>query len=35
MEVWLEGLAMHLSVGALPPQDLEYDILHYAGKIQK
>ncbi|XP_065202071.1 LIM domain kinase 1 isoform X2 [Planococcus citri] len=33
MEVWLEGLAMHLSVGASPPQDLEYDILHYSGRV--
>lgn len=31
MEVWLEGVAMHLSVGAPLPQDLEYDILHYSG----
>ncbi|XKL64386.1 hypothetical protein PGB90_004472 [Kerria lacca] len=34
MEVWLEGVAMHLSVGAPLPQDLEYDILHYSGKDQ-
>ncbi|XP_067015771.1 LIM domain kinase 1 [Anabrus simplex] len=32
MEVWLEGLAMHLSVGAALPQDLEFDIYHYTGR---
>lgn len=32
MEVWLEGLAMHLSVGKPLPQDLEFDIYHYTGK---
>ncbi|XP_071449114.1 LIM domain kinase 1 [Hetaerina americana] len=32
MEVWLEGLAMHLSVGAAMPYDLEYDIYHYTGR---
>ncbi|XP_066594562.1 LIM domain kinase 1 isoform X2 [Prorops nasuta] len=31
MEVWLEGLAMHLSVGAPLPIDLEADIRHYTG----
>lgn len=31
MEVWLEGLAMHLSVGATLPSDLEFDIRHYTG----
>ncbi|XP_043482401.1 LIM domain kinase 1 isoform X1 [Leptopilina heterotoma] len=31
MEVWLEGLAMHLSVGASLPSDLEFDIRHYMG----
>ncbi|XP_054279622.1 LIM domain kinase 1 [Macrosteles quadrilineatus] len=32
MEVWLEGLAMHLSVGKSLPQDLEFDIYHYTGR---
>lgn len=31
MEVWLEGLAMHLSVGAELPADLDFDIRHYKG----
>lgn len=31
MEVWLEGLAMHLSVGAALPPDLDSDIRHYTG----
>ncbi|XP_022183840.2 LIM domain kinase 1 isoform X2 [Nilaparvata lugens] len=31
MEVWLEGLAMHLSVGRPLPHDLDYDINHYSG----
>ncbi|XP_011143629.1 LIM domain kinase 1 isoform X2 [Harpegnathos saltator] len=31
MEVWLEGLAMHLSVGAELPADLDYDIRNYKG----
>ncbi|KAK2579731.1 hypothetical protein KPH14_011074 [Odynerus spinipes] len=31
MEVWLEGLAMHLSVGASLPPDLEFDIRNYKG----
>ncbi|XP_012288985.1 LIM domain kinase 1 isoform X2 [Orussus abietinus] len=31
IEVWLEGLAMHLSVGAPLPPDLEHDIKHYTG----
>ncbi|XP_015593503.1 LIM domain kinase 1 isoform X2 [Cephus cinctus] len=31
MEVWLEGLAMHLSVGVPLPSDLEFDIRHYTG----
>ncbi|OXU31192.1 hypothetical protein TSAR_001653 [Trichomalopsis sarcophagae] len=31
MEVWLEGLAMHLSVDAPLPSDLEADIKNYAG----
>jgi hypothetical protein len=31
MEVWLEGLAMHLSVGMPLPQDLEFDIYNYTG----
>lgn len=33
MEVWLEGLAMHVSVGAVLPQDLKMDIYNYSGKI--
>lgn len=32
MEVWLEGMAMHLSVGESLPHDLEYDILNYTGR---
>ncbi|XP_023716661.1 LIM domain kinase 1 isoform X3 [Cryptotermes secundus] len=32
MEVWLEGLAMHLSVGMPLPQDLEFDIYNYTGR---
>ncbi|KAF4516953.1 hypothetical protein B566_EDAN005554 [Ephemera danica] len=32
VEVWLEGLAMHLAVGMSLPYDLEYDILHYSGR---
>ncbi|KYN34683.1 LIM domain kinase 1 [Trachymyrmex septentrionalis] len=31
MEVWLEGLAMHLSVGAELPVDLDFDIRNYKG----
>ncbi|XP_057319682.1 LIM domain kinase 1 isoform X1 [Microplitis mediator] len=31
MEVWLEGLAMHLSVGAPLSSDLESDIRYYTG----
>ncbi|XP_020287236.1 LIM domain kinase 1 isoform X2 [Pseudomyrmex gracilis] len=31
MEVWLEGLAMHLSVGAELPADLDFDIRNYKG----
>ncbi|XP_044002295.1 LIM domain kinase 1 isoform X2 [Aphidius gifuensis] len=31
MEVWLEGLAMHLSVGATLSSDLDFDIRHYTG----
>lgn len=31
MEVWLEGLAMHLSVGAPLAPDLDFDIRHYTG----
>ncbi|TGZ47291.1 Uncharacterized protein DBV15_04190 [Temnothorax longispinosus] len=31
MEVWLEGLAMHLSVGAELPADLDFDIKNYKG----
>jgi hypothetical protein len=31
MEVWLEGLAMHLSVEMPLPQDLEFDIYNYTG----
>ncbi|KAH0550265.1 LIM domain kinase 1 isoform X1 [Cotesia glomerata] len=31
MEVWLEGLAMHLSVGAPLSPDLESDIRYYTG----
>ncbi|KAK0176070.1 hypothetical protein PV328_000243 [Microctonus aethiopoides] len=31
MEVWLEGLAMHLSVGAPLSPDLDFDIRHYTG----
>ncbi|KAL1130084.1 hypothetical protein AAG570_013023, partial [Ranatra chinensis] len=32
MEVWLEGLGMHLSVGMPLPKDLEFDIYHYSGR---
>uniref|UniRef100_A0A1B6MQF5 LIM domain kinase 1 n=1 Tax=Graphocephala atropunctata TaxID=36148 RepID=A0A1B6MQF5_9HEMI len=32
MEVWLEGLAMHISVEKPLPQDLEFDINHYTGR---
>lgn len=32
MEVWLEGVAMHLSVGVPLPQNLEYDISNYSGE---
>ncbi|GLH05264.1 LIM domain kinase 1 [Gryllus bimaculatus] len=32
MEVWLESLAMHLSVGVALPQDLEFDIYNYSGR---
>ncbi|XP_059479323.1 LIM domain kinase 1 isoform X2 [Neocloeon triangulifer] len=32
VEVWLEGLAMHLAVEMSLPYDLEYDILHYSGR---
>ncbi|KAK6636586.1 hypothetical protein RUM43_010248 [Polyplax serrata] len=32
MEVWLEGLSMHLSVGVPLPQDLVFDIYNYSGK---
>ncbi|XP_033329452.2 LIM domain kinase 1 isoform X2 [Megalopta genalis] len=31
MQVWLEGLAMHLAVGAELPVDLEFDIRNYTG----
>ncbi|XP_015435959.1 PREDICTED: LIM domain kinase 1 [Dufourea novaeangliae] len=31
MQVWLEGLAMHLSVGAELPSDLEFDVRNYTG----
>ncbi|XP_011503092.1 PREDICTED: dual specificity testis-specific protein kinase 2-like [Ceratosolen solmsi marchali] len=31
MEVWLDGLAMHLSVDAALPPELEVDIKNYAG----
>ncbi|XP_011259330.1 LIM domain kinase 1 isoform X1 [Camponotus floridanus] len=31
MEVWLEGLAMHLSVGAELPANLDFDIRNYKG----
>lgn len=31
MEVWLESLSMHLSVGMPLPADLLFDILHYRG----
>lgn len=31
MEVWLEGLAMHLSVNRPLPHDLDFDINHYSG----
>ncbi|XP_043486635.1 LIM domain kinase 1 isoform X1 [Polistes fuscatus] len=31
MKIWLEGLAMHLSVGAALPHDLDFDIRHYTG----
>lgn len=31
MEVWLEGLAMHFSVGAPLPPDLDSDIRNYTG----
>ncbi|XP_046980150.1 LIM domain kinase 1 [Schistocerca americana] len=32
MEVWLEGLAMHLSVDKPLPKDLEFDIFNYTGR---
>ncbi|XP_034236642.1 LIM domain kinase 1 [Thrips palmi] len=32
MEVWLEGLAMHISVGASLPNDLKMDIFNYSGR---
>ncbi|KAL0267249.1 UNVERIFIED_CONTAM: hypothetical protein PYX00_009578 [Menopon gallinae] len=32
MEVWLEGLSMHLSVGVPLPHDLELHIYNYSGK---
>lgn len=32
MEVWLEGLAMHVSVGASLPHDLKMDIYNYSGR---
>ncbi|XP_043250509.1 LIM domain kinase 1 isoform X2 [Colletes gigas] len=31
MQVWLEGLALHLSVGVELPLDLEFDIRNYTG----
>ncbi|XP_076231426.1 LIM domain kinase 1 isoform X2 [Calliopsis andreniformis] len=31
MHVWLEGLAMHLSMGTELPSDLEFDIRNYTG----
>lgn len=31
MYIWLEGLAMHLSVGTELPSDLEFDIRNYTG----
>ncbi|XP_076294361.1 LIM domain kinase 1 isoform X1 [Lasioglossum baleicum] len=31
MQIWLEGLAMHLAVGAELPADLEFDIRNYTG----
>ncbi|KAG7206030.1 hypothetical protein KM043_003433 [Ampulex compressa] len=31
MQVWLEGLAMHLSLGTELPTELEFDIRHYTG----
>ncbi|XP_076172993.1 LIM domain kinase 1 isoform X2 [Ptiloglossa arizonensis] len=31
MQVWLKGLAMHLSVGAELPLELEFDIRNYTG----
>lgn len=31
MEIWLESLSMHLSVGMPLPSDLLFDILHYRG----
>ena len=31
MQIWLEGLAIHLSVGAELPSDLEFDIRNYTG----
>ncbi|XP_016919696.2 LIM domain kinase 1 isoform X2 [Apis cerana] len=31
MQLWLEGLAMHLSMGAELPSNLEYDIRNYIG----
>ncbi|KAE8746611.1 hypothetical protein FOCC_FOCC006595 [Frankliniella occidentalis] len=32
MEVWLEGLKMHISVGAPLPNDLKMDIYNYSGR---
>ncbi|XP_063218880.1 LIM domain kinase 1 isoform X2 [Bacillus rossius redtenbacheri] len=32
LEVWLEGVAMHLSVGMPLPQNLEFDIYNYKGR---
>jgi len=32
MEVWLEGLSMHISVNAEFPEDLKADIYNYTGK---
>jgi hypothetical protein len=33
MEVWFEGLAMHLSVGMPLPKDLEFDIYNFSGEF--
>nr|CAD7415324.1 unnamed protein product [Timema cristinae]CAD7435112.1 unnamed protein product [Timema monikensis] len=32
LEVWLEGVSMHLSVGMPLPHNLEFDIYNYTGR---